>query len=70
MLCKCRRVENDEVIVVVAGVCKIFKCIFSKSLVARVVTEIQLYIAVGELNGFLRTVHRVYKLCTTSHCIE
>lgn len=69
VLCKSRRVKDDEVIFV-AIFLKELEGILTESPVSGVVWEVHVHISVGQFDGFARTVDRVHDFRTATHGVE
>lgn len=69
VLGKGRRVEHDEVILLVVLV-KILESIFAESLMTGITGEVERYIIVGQLYGLGTAVYRVYLLGISTHGIN
>ena len=69
MLCKGRRVENDEVVFAIVGI-KEFESILAESLVTLVARKVEVDIGIGELNSLSATIYRVHQLGSATHCID
>ena len=63
------RIEDNQV-VLVASLFQILESILAKSLMTLIAREIQLHIAVGELDSLGTAVDRMDELCSTPHGIE
>ena len=68
MLGKGRRVEDDEVVLVVMGI-EILERIVAVSLVTAVAGEVQGHIEIGQFDGLGAAVYRVDRLGTAPHGI-
>ena len=69
MLCKCRRIQNDQVIDGIHAL-KILESILGKCRMTGIAGEIILHSASGEFNGTCRTVNRVNQFGTASQSGE
>ena len=69
MLRESRRVEDDEIVLVV-GIVKKLEGIFTKSLVTGVTREVERHVAVGQFDGLGTAVNRMNQAGTTAHSIE
>lgn len=69
MLCKCRWVKNDEVVLVVGSIEEL-ESILTETLMARVTWEVQLHVGIGQLDCFGATINGMYQLRSSPHSIE
>ena len=69
MLGKGRRVEHDEVVLILVGI-EEFEGIVAESLMAGIIREVQRHVLIGELDGLRATVDGMHQPGTTPHGID